>query len=234
MRAIILAAGMGRRAYPLSKNKPKCLFKVDGKSLIHHQIEKLREFGISEIFVVVGYQYKQIEKEIGGDVKMLFSPFYTTTNSIVSLWLAKHELIDTTLIINGDIFIDKKVLGSLINDKQKQISMVVEINPTLQDSDFKLLIHDGHIIDMGKMLASFSGEYVGIVKVPKDKIKAYVETLDEMVKRLQVNVWHEIVLMQMITKGFTVIPFEVPAGSWFEIDTVSDVRKKSDGEQKAS
>lgn len=42
MKAIILAAGEGRRLRPLTDNKPKCPVEVGGKSILQHQIETLK------------------------------------------------------------------------------------------------------------------------------------------------------------------------------------------------
>ena len=56
MKAFILAAGVSRRLYPHTYNTPKCLLKVDGKPIIHYQLESLKSIGISDITLVVGYQ----------------------------------------------------------------------------------------------------------------------------------------------------------------------------------
>ena len=56
MRAIILAAGRGRRINQLSKSKPKCFIKVNNKSLINYQIEALKKAGITKIAIVTGYK----------------------------------------------------------------------------------------------------------------------------------------------------------------------------------
>ena len=59
--AIILAAGMSTRFVPLSFEKPKGLLKVKGQVLIERQILQLREKGIDEIIIVVGYMKEQFK-----------------------------------------------------------------------------------------------------------------------------------------------------------------------------
>lgn len=54
--AVILAAGISSRFVPLSFEMPKGLLKVKGEILIERQIRQLREAGVQEIIVVVGYQ----------------------------------------------------------------------------------------------------------------------------------------------------------------------------------
>ncbi len=57
--AVIMAAGLSSRLAPLSYEKPKALFEVRGEILIERQIRQLRETGIGDIVVVVGYKKEQ-------------------------------------------------------------------------------------------------------------------------------------------------------------------------------
>ena len=55
MKAFILAAGVSRRLYPHTYNTPKCLLEVGGKPIIHYQLEALRDLGVKDISIVIGY-----------------------------------------------------------------------------------------------------------------------------------------------------------------------------------
>ena len=59
MNAIILAAGMASRFVPLSEERPKGLLEVRGEILIERQIRQLKEAGISDITIVVGFKAEQ-------------------------------------------------------------------------------------------------------------------------------------------------------------------------------
>lgn len=52
MQALILAGGFGTRLYPLTRDVPKALIKINGKSMIEHTIEKLKEAGAEKIYVL--------------------------------------------------------------------------------------------------------------------------------------------------------------------------------------
>ena len=56
MKAIILAAGRGSRMGAFTKDKHKCLLKVEGKRLIDWQIEALINCGLKDIGIVTGYR----------------------------------------------------------------------------------------------------------------------------------------------------------------------------------
>ena len=58
-RAIIMAAGIGKRMQPVTFDIPKPLIKVNGKRMIDSVIDALHKNSIFEIYVVVGYLKEQ-------------------------------------------------------------------------------------------------------------------------------------------------------------------------------
>src|SRR5688572_5835517 len=55
-KAIIIAAGMGRRLLPLTKDRPKCALRIDGQSLLDRELSIFRSLGITDITLVTGYR----------------------------------------------------------------------------------------------------------------------------------------------------------------------------------
>ncbi|BDR87031.1 CTP--phosphocholine cytidylyltransferase [Clostridium tetani] len=117
MRAIILAAGMGTRLKPITLNLPKALVKVDNKPLIERQIEYLKEKGINDILIVVGYlKEKFLYLEEKYNVKIMVNPKYDIYNNIYTMYLVRDYLQDS-YVIEGDVylnnnFIDEKLTKS--------------------------------------------------------------------------------------------------------------------------
>ena len=96
MRAIILAAGLGLRLGQHTKDIPKALLDLNGKSILERQISLLREYGVNEIFVVIGYQR---EKYILKDIEYIFNPRYYETEQLASMMVARTKIFDDVLVI---------------------------------------------------------------------------------------------------------------------------------------
>lgn len=97
--AIILAAGFGMRMVPINLERPKGLLEVNGEALIERIIKQLKEVGIKEIYVVVGFMkeaYEYLIDEYG--VKLIRNPEYAEKNNLHSLKYAISNLSNTYII----------------------------------------------------------------------------------------------------------------------------------------
>lgn len=102
-KAIIMAAGKGKRMRPLTLKTPKPLVEVNGARMIDTVIRGLYLNKITEIYVVTGYlkeQFRPLETEYPG-LRLIENPYYDDCNNISSLYAAR-EHIGGSLIIDGD------------------------------------------------------------------------------------------------------------------------------------
>lgn len=107
--AIVLAAGMSTRFAPVSYEVPKSLIKVDGEIMIERIIRQLREKGIEEIVVVVGYlmnKFLYLREKCG--VKLVVNHEFRIKNTHSSIYAAQKYL-DSTYIICADNFFKENV-----------------------------------------------------------------------------------------------------------------------------
>ena len=104
MNAIILAAGKGERLRPLTENKPKCLVSLFGKTLLEWQIETFHNQGIDDITIVTGYKSDLIKYP---EIKKIQNKNYDSTNMVETLFCAKDELKESTIVSYGDILFNE-------------------------------------------------------------------------------------------------------------------------------
>ena len=114
MKAIILAAGKGKRLRPLTNRVPKCMITICGKPMLKRQVELLKKCNINDITVVTGSLGAKIKIS---DVSYVKNKFYRSTEQNYSIFAAKKKLNGSVIISFADIIYDKKILEKIINFK---------------------------------------------------------------------------------------------------------------------
>lgn len=115
-RAIIIAAGIGKRLQPLTLETPKPLIRVNGKRIIERSLEALFANGIKDICIVTGYKQEQFIEAFGSDprIHIIYNENYFKGNNITSMYMAR-DYLPGSFVLEGDIVInDPSVFGTEI------------------------------------------------------------------------------------------------------------------------
>jgi len=222
MKAIIMAAGVGKRLQALNINKPKCLITVGSTTLIRRSVNLLVNKGICDITVIVGFMAHLIRNELNNDVTYFENPDFHSTNSIKSLWYAKDLLEDNVLLLNGDLYYEHVILDYAIN--QTNPVVMLADSTRIDNADYRFSFSGDQIIQFGKHLTNHEtdGEYIGIVRIDQCFIKTFKQTLEEMITAGKSNIWWEDVLYSFIAKKIPIHYFDVAGTFWSEVDTLQD------------
>lgn len=112
-RAIIMAAGSGKRMQPLTFQTPKPLVKVNGVRMIDTVVDGLRQNGINEIYVVVGHLKEQFYTwgEGRAGISIIENPYYESCNNISSLYVAREHLGDCIILDGDQIIYNPEILS---------------------------------------------------------------------------------------------------------------------------
>ncbi len=242
MKAIILAAGEGKRLRPFTEDRPKCLIQLEGKSIFDHQVDTMRRCGITDIIAVKGYQ---ADKIIRKDVRYYINKNYATTNMVMTLWCAKAELEGEVIVSYGDIVYNQEVLQSII-DSPYEISVVVDVNwekywkrrfsDPLKDAEALRLDSHGRIEIIGQKAESISdveAGYIGLMKFQGRGIQVVKESFLNAqkvarqegepwgVSRPFENVYMTDMLQGIVNESQDIYGIKINGG-WLEIDSLND------------
>ena len=230
MKAVILAAGQPTRIRAVHGERPKCLIKVDDKTILDHQIEGLSRAGIDEIAIVVGYEKQQIirhvQKRFGRrkqKVHFIENPAFLLTNNIYSLWLAREWLNGGGFAcLNADVIFDPQILNSALN-AGSPVSMIVD--PEWRDETMKVIIDKGQIVQMSKKISKseFSGTYIGITVFDQLINTRFFAKMQDLIDAGRVNEFFNVAVQELVDEGLRV-GFTTTAGAaWAEIDDPLDL-----------
>jgi NDP-sugar pyrophosphorylase family protein len=141
MKAMILAAGLGKRLRPVTNTIPKPLLPVAGAPLIVWNLLLLRQAGITEIIINLHHLGDLIEKELGDGSRYGMQLTYSREAVLLGTGggIKQAEWFfggDPFLVMNGDTLLDLD-LGGLIRDHvQEQIgrvaTLVVRADPEVE------------------------------------------------------------------------------------------------------
>ena len=235
LKVIILAAGESPGFGSLTANKHKSMIDIGGKTIIEHQIDNIKKCGIDEknITIITGSHRNQIEKYIyenfNGNEKFcgdfIYNPWYKLSHTVVSLSLARHILNEGFIVLYGDIVFDHRILYKLIN-YEDNITIVVDKRKNLDEEDEKVILQNGKIEIISKNLDinKCDGEFIGLAKIPKDKIHIFNDAQDKIIKKDDVMASVTEIFNNIIKSGIQVDVVYTQDLLWSDNDTLNDLK----------
>ncbi|MEO7137741.1 MAG: phosphocholine cytidylyltransferase family protein [Gemmatimonadales bacterium] len=222
MQAVILAAGMGSRLKAVTGGKAKALLDVGGRPLILHQLEALADHGVGPVLVIVGYQADEVKDAIGDRAETLVNDRFDETNSLYSLWLARHWIKGPFILLNCDLFFDPQILDLVLDEPGNVLAY--DSTSSRGREQTKVAIKQRRVMDLGKDLPSSSarGESLGLLQFDEEGAKAIIKVADSLVRDAQENAW-VIEATRAICSQVPIYGINVAGHAWTEIDFPYDL-----------
>lgn len=238
MKALILAAGFGKRLRPITLSIPKAMVPVNGVPLLVNALNHLSSIGVDEIGIVIGHMGNYIRTEIGQSwkgvpVSYFENERYLETNNIVSLYKAAEFCTGDMLMLECDLFYRQELLECLMGGDGECNILVSPFDKETMDGTIIQTGRDGCMsLVLGKWqmpeydysnarktvnMYKFTGEFVRDKFMPLTKW--YVENVG-------VDSYYEIVLgCLMYMREYDIRLVEVASSMWCEIDDADDLKR---------
>ena len=230
MKAIILAAGIGKRFKEVTDQRPKCLIEIQGKTLLERTLSALGAAGVREAVVVIGYRGEMIEQQIGPRcagvrVRYVFNARYDK-GAILSLWSARAEFDDDLLIMDADVLFPVALIARLVRSPHANC-FLLDASAVNTGEEQMLLTRGGRVLDIvrgGGGDFELIGESVGFLKVSRADALLVRAILDDLVAQGRDTIEHEEAFPLFLAQR--AVGFErVEDLPWTEIDFPADLER---------
>lgn len=118
MKAVILAAGEGRRCRPLTQTRSKVMLSVRNRPFMEHVIRALAANGVRDLVVVVGYQKERIMDYFGDGIHYGVKIEYVVQDEQLgtadALSKVRPHVDGPILVVNGDNLIDEQAIEDVL------------------------------------------------------------------------------------------------------------------------
>ena len=239
--AVVLAAGLGSRLGPNTKECPKCLVCVSGVPILERMIDTLADAGVTRIVIAVGYLADQIRSFVAErypelDIQLVENPQFAATGSVFSLDLALDAAPSDlhALLVEGDVVLDpaliRRTFEAVDGAADADVAtLLAPYEPSL--SGTFALVEDGVVsawlhesVRAGDFPLQSSFKTVNITFLRKgEPLAALRAAVKRTIAGRGGRAPLEYAMHDLVTGGMRIAAVETGGLRWFEVDTPEDL-----------
>lgn len=229
-RAIIMAAGIGKRMRPLTLETPKPLIEVNGQRMIDTVIKALHKNGITEIYIVVGYLKEKFQVLLDEytDITLIENPYYDTCNNISSLYVAREHLSDAIILDGDQIIYNSEILNPYFDRSGYNAVWTDELT-----DEWLLTVENDIITDCSRTGGEKGWQLYSVSRWSSEdaaRLKKHLETEFEQKQNRQIY-WDDVAMF-CYPQEYTLAIRKMQKGDIIEIDTIDELAQMDKKYQK--
>jgi choline kinase len=233
VKIVILGAGQGKRLLPLTVDVPKALLDIHGRSLIGRQIDAFVACGLREFVVVTGYGAQLMEETLasiadqhGIEIRTVYNPFYAVADNLASCWMARAEMDDDFIQVNGDTLFRADLVRTLLKGSDGDATAAINRKAAYDGDDMKVMLDDGRLTEIGKTLPleAVDAEAIGLYVFRGKGTGLYREVLERAMREPSgLKQWFPAAVGQL-AKLTGIKVSDVSGHEWSEVDFPVDLQ----------
>ena len=236
MRAIILAAGRGLRLQQADDRQlPKCLLQFGGMSLLERHLRILKNAGVDEIVLALGYRHERVEAELDRlrwepRPEVVLNPRFAL-GSVLTVHTAAEAMTrgGDVLLMDADVLYDERIAAALVAGQRPVNRVLIDRDFEAGDEPVKLCVSRGVPVELRKQPAAdvqydTIGESVGFFRFDQAGARRLAALVAGYIDRDCADMPHEEAVRDLLlerSQNFEVA--DVTGAPWIEIDFPTDV-----------
>ncbi len=236
MRAIILAAGRGLRLQQADERQfPKCLLQFGGMSLLERHLRMLRNAGVEDIVLALGFRHDRVEAELDRlhwqpRPEIIVNPRFDL-GSVLTVHTVAAALTrgGDVLLMDADVLYDERIAGALVAGAGPVNRVLIDRDFEAGDEPVKLCLSAGVPVELRKQLAAdlqydTIGESVGFFRFDETGARRLAALVAGYVERDCAHMPHEEAVRDLLRERSQIFDVaDVTGAPWIEIDFPVDV-----------
>jgi choline kinase len=155
----------------------------------------------------------------------IYNPDHETTNSLYSLWLARHQAKDGFILLNGDVVFHPQILGKLLESPYPD-ALTIHRKNAFDDEQMKVALDGDRIVAISKGLTApvAAGENLGVLKFSRSGSQVLFKKIDELIAQGVVDKWCPYAF-NAIASYHPIYAVDIGNLAWIEIDFPEDLEE---------
>lgn len=227
-KAVIVAAGLSSRLYPLTAETPKALLPIGDETLLARSIRLLRDTGISEIAVVVGFRADSIREAVDTATAVIPNPFFRHCNNMGSLMFARDFAGDDSFVyLHGDLAYTGATLDAFLGAARDPGPSCLDLLTAFGEVDeeaMKVRVDGGNtLIESSKSIPheDAAGEWTGIAVVQRPRV--VFDEIERHMMNVGLSDYDTAAFTSLARAGNVIRCIPANGDAWKEIDTMEDL-----------